>query len=140
MSGRRRVLVAVDDSEGAARAVRFAASVAGALDAEVLAVHALGLLAEIGGDHVVPAQAHRSEVAAQLERWAAPLAEAGVPHRRLLVDGNPVQAVLAVAEQEAVDILVVGKRASAGVPGLQLGSTSQQLVQHAHIPVVVVPG
>jgi len=42
VSGRRRVLVAVDDSEGAARAVRFAASVAGALDAEVLAVILLG--------------------------------------------------------------------------------------------------
>jgi len=134
----RRVLVAVDDSEGAARAVRFVATVAGPLGAEVLAVHALGLLAEIG-DHAVPAQTHRAEVAAMLEGWASPLAEAGVAYRCLLVDGNPVQALLAVAEQEAADVVVVGKRARAGVPGLQLGSTSQQLVQHAPIPVVVVP-
>jgi len=134
----RRILVAVDDSEGAARAVRFVASVAGPLGAEVLAVHALGLLAEIG-DRPVPAQTHRAEVAAMLEEWASPLAAAGVAYRCLLVDGNPVQALLSAAEQEAADVVVVGKRARAGVPGIQLGSTSQQLVQHAPIPVVVVP-
>ncbi|HUO47840.1 MAG TPA: universal stress protein [Acidimicrobiales bacterium] len=134
----RTVLVAVDDSDGAARAVRFVASVAGPLGAHVLAVHALGLLAEID-HHAVPAQTHRQEVAAMVETWAAPLAEAGVAYRCLLVDGNPVQALLAVAEEEGADVVVVGKRAAAGVPGLQLGSTSQQLVQHSPIPVVVVP-
>jgi nucleotide-binding universal stress UspA family protein len=134
----RRMLVAVDDSAGSARAVRFVASIAEPLGAEVLAVHALGLLAEIG-DHAVPAQTHRDEVAAMLEEWAAPLADAGVDVRCLLVDGNPVQALLAAAADEEADVIVVGKRAGAGVPGLQLGSTSQQLVQHAPIPVVVVP-
>jgi nucleotide-binding universal stress UspA family protein len=134
----RRLVVAVDDSEGSARAVRFVASVAGPLGAEVVAVHALGLLAEIG-DHAVPAQSHRDEVAAMLERWSAPLAEAGVAVRCLLVDGNPVQALLSAAEDEDAEAIVVGKRAAAGVPGLQLGSTSQQLVQHSPIPVIVVP-
>ena len=134
----RKILVAVDDSEGSAGAVRFATAWAAPIGAEVLAVHALGLLADIG-HHQVPAQTHRDEVAAMVEGWAAPLAEAGVTHRCLLVDGNPVQALLAVAEREAADAIVVGKRARAGVAGLQLGSTSQQLVQHSPVPVVVVP-
>ncbi|HXX90299.1 MAG TPA: universal stress protein [Acidimicrobiales bacterium] len=138
--GQLRIVVAVDDSEGAARAVRFVARLAPSLGAEVVAVHALGLLAHLGGETAVPAQAHRDEVRALLERWAGPLADAGVPYRCEVVDGNPVQALLSAAADEGADVIVVGKRAAIGVPGLQLGSTSQQLVQHADIPVVVVPG
>jgi nucleotide-binding universal stress UspA family protein len=140
MTAVNRILVAVDDSEGAARAVRFVAGLAPRLGAQVLAVHALGLLTHLGGPEAVPAQSHRDEVLALLEGWAAPLAEAGVAHRCLVVDGNPVQALLAAATDEHADVIVVGKRATGGVPGLQLGSTSQQLVQHSGVPVVVVPG
>ena len=135
-----RILVALDDSDGAARAVRFVAALAPRLGAEVVAVHALGLLTHLGGAQAVPAQSHRGEVLALLQVWAGALTEAGVAHRCLVVDGNPVQALLAAAADEHADIIVVGKRATGGVPGLQLGSTSQQLVQHADVPVVVVPG
>ncbi|HYA67666.1 MAG TPA: universal stress protein [Acidimicrobiales bacterium] len=140
MTASHRIVVAVDGSEGAARAVRFLAEVAAELGAEVIAVHALGLLTHVGGPDAVPAQSHHQEVAALLSRWAAPLDDAGVSYRCHLVEGNPVQALLAAAREEDADMIVVGKRASGGVPGLQLGSTSQQLVQHASIPVVVVPG
>jgi nucleotide-binding universal stress UspA family protein len=139
MTGAHRIVVAVDESEGAARALRFVAEVAPRLGADVIVVHALGLLAHLGGPNAVPAQSHRDEVSALLDRWAAPLEGAGVTYRCLLVDGNPVQALLAAANEADADIIVVGKRATGGVPGLQLGSTSQQLVQHSAIPVVVVP-
>jgi nucleotide-binding universal stress UspA family protein len=135
-----RILVAVDGTEGSARAVRFVAGLAPRLGAEVLAVHAIGLLAHLGGAEAVPAQSHHDELHALLETWAAPLSDAGVAVRCLLVEGNPVQALLTCATDEHVDVIVVGKRATASVPGLQLGSTSQQLVQHSGIPVVVVPG
>ncbi len=140
MTASRRIVVAVDESDGSAHAVRFVAGIARDLGAAVVVVHALGLLAHLGRPEAVPAQSHRDEVRALLEQWAMPLARADVPFRCLLVDGPPVQALLAAAEDEGADVIVVGKRATAGVPGLQLGSTSHQLVQHSAIPVVVVPG
>ncbi len=105
---------------------------------EIIAVHALGLLMELAGA-VVPTVGHRSEVAVVMDEWCRPLAHAGVAHRSLMVEGPPVQALITAARDEAADLIVVGRRGAGGSPGLEIGSTSQQLVHQADCPVVVIP-
>ncbi len=133
------IVVGIDGSGYATRALEWASGLAHDLGAEVVAVHALGLLAHLGG-RPVPAQEHRAEVLAALHGdWTAPLRDAGVAHRCLLEDGNPVTALLSTAQREGARLVVVGSRGSGGFPGLQLGSTSHQLAQHAPLPVAIVP-
>jgi nucleotide-binding universal stress UspA family protein len=133
------LVVGVDGSPYAQAALTVAAALAEELGAEVVAVHALGLLVH-AGTTTSPAQEHRAEVAALLSgEWTAQLRAAGVDHRCELVDGNPVTALQTVADTEHARMVVVGTRGSGGFPGLQLGSTSHQLAQHCRIPVLVVP-
>jgi nucleotide-binding universal stress UspA family protein len=54
-----------------------------------------------------------------------------IPHRR------PAAALL--EEAAGADMLVVGSRGRGGFVGLLLGSVSQQVIQHAPCPVLVVP-
>jgi nucleotide-binding universal stress UspA family protein len=133
------IVVGVDGSANADLALKWTADLAARLGAEVVAVHALGLLVH-QGTTTAPAGAHRAEVAEELQGpWTAPLREAGVGHRCEVVDGNPVTALLRAAEAEDACMVVVGSRGSGGFAGLQLGSTSHQLAQHASRPVVIVP-
>jgi nucleotide-binding universal stress UspA family protein len=133
------IVVGVDASDCARRALAWAVDLARVTGAEVVAVHALGLLAHLD-DTPDPAQARRPAVARALEEdWSAPLRAPGVRGRTMLVDGNPVTALLAVVADTGADLVVVGSRGHGGFPGLQLGSTSHQLVQHATTPVVVIP-
>jgi nucleotide-binding universal stress UspA family protein len=141
----RRIVVGVDGSDDARRALDWAVAlmedrpVEGA-DGEIIAVHVLGLLTLLGGTTIVPSEGHRGEVTELLEHeWCRPLASTRVPHRALVVDGEPVHALMAAAKEQAADLIAVGRRGAGGSPGLLIGSTSQQLVHQAVCPVVVVP-
>jgi nucleotide-binding universal stress UspA family protein len=109
-------------------------------DAELVAAHAIGLLAHLDDGPPVPSHAHLDELRRAFEtRWCAPLRETGIRHRLLFIDGAPVPVLLSVADSEVIDLIVVGSRGLGGFPELLLGSTSHQLAEHATCPVLIVP-
>jgi nucleotide-binding universal stress UspA family protein len=135
-----RILVGVDGSDNGRRALEWAMLLTRQSQGELIAVHAIGLLAHLGSEPPVPSHAHLQELQQAFEtEWCAPLADSGIAYRLLFVDGAPVQILLSVAEAEAIDVIVVGSRGVGGFPELLLGSTSHQLAEHARCPVLVVP-
>jgi nucleotide-binding universal stress UspA family protein len=136
----RHIVAGVDGSENSRRALAWAAELARALRAELVVVHALGLLDRLADGEPVPTAAHRDAIVEAFEHsWCAPLADAGVTARRMVRDGTPVDVLLAVAEHEEADLIVVGSRGIGNVPERILGSTSHQLAARSIRPVVIVP-
>jgi nucleotide-binding universal stress UspA family protein len=133
-----RIVVGVDGSENSRRALSWAVELALELDAEVVAVHAVGLLERFGevadGTGTYSGPRHEFDT-----EWCEPLETPGVRSVRLLRDGNPVSVLLSVADEHDADLIVVGGRGVGGFPELLLGSTSTQVAQHATRPVTIIP-
>ncbi|HEX5614518.1 MAG TPA: universal stress protein [Acidimicrobiia bacterium] len=140
-----KIVVGVDGSDSASRAIEWCARTARALDAEVIAVHAVEEPV-----YPVPTLAYvavpplSDEARAELlqlleEQWCAPLRAAAVTYRAELVDGPAASALVQVAESEGADLLVTGRRGRGGFAELVLGSTSHHLTHHAGRPLVIVP-
>jgi nucleotide-binding universal stress UspA family protein len=134
-----RIVVGVDGSATSREALRWASRLGEALGAEVVAIHALGLL-DRWLDPDASARSWRRTLCALVERtWCAPLAQSGGTHRVEVRDGDPVDVLLAAVEDEHADLLVVGSHGVGGRPELALGSTSLHVLQAARVPVLVVP-
>lgn len=134
-----RIVVGVDGSPTSQEALRWSIGLADALDAEVVAIHALGLL-DRWRDADASARSWRRTLCALVERtWCAPLAQAPGAHRVEIRDGHPVDVLLAAADDEHACLLVVGSRGVGDRPELALGSTSLRVLQAARVPVLVVP-
>ena len=134
----QRIVVGVDGSENSVAAVGWTAGLAAATGAEVVAVHALGLLDHLDSDEAVPSQPHREEIRQRFEGdWCASLARPDVRCRHLVRDGAPVNVLLAVADEEDADLIVVGSRGLGPVASAFRGSVSAHLVDHAGCPVLV---
>jgi nucleotide-binding universal stress UspA family protein len=134
------VVVGVDGSDNAERALMVAARLAVSLDVEVRAVHALGMMTTIDG-HKVPSHDHRAEIEQCLGgQWCVPLAGVtGLRWSAELRDGNPAEVLLHVAAEIGAGMIVIGARGIGGDPDLLLGSTSHHVVHHGVCPTVVVP-
>lgn len=87
----------------------------------------------------VPVDAHRAtdEGLARVERDLAELGLAATV-RRLEHGSDPADALLAVAGEEAVSVLVIGVRHRSPVGKLLLGSSAQRILLEATCPVLAV--
>jgi nucleotide-binding universal stress UspA family protein len=141
--GLKKIVVGVDGSDNSLAAVRWTADLVKDLGPgiETVAVHALGLLERIDrAKDPVPVEHHQAEIERLLnEEWCAPFSDAGVPYRTRLVYGPPVQVLLGTADREGADLVVMGSRGLGRFPERLLGSTSTQVANESHRPVVIVP-
>lgn len=135
-----RIVAGVDGSDNSVVALGWAADLAVLVDAEVVAVHALGLLERLDGGEAPPAHPAGDDVRRRFEEaWCAPLDRPGLRSRRVMREGPPPLVLLAVADEEGADLVVVGTRGVGDNLELLMGSTSTHVVGNAHCPVTVVP-
>jgi nucleotide-binding universal stress UspA family protein len=135
----RTIVVGVDGSENAQRALDWAITLAEPADARVVAVHALGLLDRVDHERVASAS-HRDEILDEFRTvWCAALDASACADERVIVDGTPADVILGAAIDHAADLVVVGERGSGGGPARDLGSTSRRVLEGADRPVLVVP-
>ena len=136
------ILVGTDGSEGAMRAMEWAARLAKASGASVRAVHVLTYNREFLRDLTLDTMTTwRRELDHSLRTdWVAPLVEQGVPHRCALIeDESPAAGLIHAADREQSDLIVVGATGHSSFASRVLGSTSYSLTHHAPRPVIVVP-
>jgi nucleotide-binding universal stress UspA family protein len=138
-----RVVVGVDGSPGSLHALSWAAREARARDATLEVVAAWTyptpvLLIPVAPDPPT-VKSLRTEARGMIDRALEKVAEdvAGLDIEPRVLEGNAPQVLLERGKE--ADVLVVGSRGFGGFRGLLLGSVSQQCVQHATCPVVVVP-
>jgi nucleotide-binding universal stress UspA family protein len=142
----KRILVGLDGSSGSARAPDWAIQVGKPLEAEIVAVYVLELLSPTAvGYGLAPIElpdGWLDDLRRQFENeWSAPLKQAGIRYRTVFETGarGPAPTLIAIANELHADLIVTGSRGLGGFGELLLGSVSHQLVQHAPMPVVVIP-
>jgi nucleotide-binding universal stress UspA family protein len=134
------VVVGIDGSGEARRGLLFAADLAETLDADLLVVHAFGLVGSFGdwrdGVHERELQVNTVMV----DEWCAPLADrSGLRWSSCCVQGNAVDGVLRAADDVDAGLIVVGSHGAGNSLTPLLGSTSHFIVRNSRRPVIVVP-
>jgi nucleotide-binding universal stress UspA family protein len=137
------VVVGDDGSEGAARAVRYAAEEARRRGVTLHVLRAWSIMSTARPADVPPGFA-----ASLAEYESAALAEEQARIGHLLGDDVevPVEvhcvhspaAQALIAASETADVIVVGSRGLGGFRSLVLGSVAEQCIRHASGPVIVV--
>jgi nucleotide-binding universal stress UspA family protein len=143
----RRILVTLDGSPFAEEALGPAQVMAGAFGAELvllLVIEPPVPIADPAGLMVIPATVDaekrlRESAAAYLATITGRLTAEGVAVSSAAVEGSTVAgAVLAEADAQRVDLLVVASHGAGGFERLVMGSVADKVVRGARIPVLVV--
>jgi transaldolase len=133
----KRILVGVDGSAAAAAALGWAGTLARTVGADVL----VATVFEPDQAEVSPERYEEltREAAQRLgAEWSEPLRNLGVTSRPLLLTGS-ADALLEAAEDENVDLVVVGPRGHGSLAHMHVGSLAHHLAHHTTRPLAIVP-
>jgi nucleotide-binding universal stress UspA family protein len=143
----KKILIATDGSASSAEAVDFGVELAAEHEAKVVFVHvapALDVIPEavygIGG--AVPRVPHVLDAAdrVSLEDAEHIAARAGVQATSKLLAGNAAAEIVAYADSQDVDLIVVGSRGHGTIASVLLGSVSRGVLSESKRPVAVIRG
>jgi nucleotide-binding universal stress UspA family protein len=138
----KRILVAVDGSDPARRALQLAAEIAQRFEAKLTLVSVLPSL-PLPEDAYGPratelVEGHRSFSLRLLAVMGAAVDAKGLQLESLVLEGNPAEEIAHAAIEQDVDLVVVGSRGLGAMSRTLLGSVSDRLVHIATKPVLVV--
>jgi nucleotide-binding universal stress UspA family protein len=144
----RRVVVGLDGSPMAKRALAFVSSLAAPARGRVILVTAVELMAMPSQGLIPGARAVAREVNGtnarrgrtairELKRAAAKLERAGWQTRTVITSGEPLRDLLAIVASERPQLLLVGARGTSGVRHLLLGSVAEGAVNRSPVPVLI---
>lgn len=143
MPALKKILCAIDLSEQSEPVAEYAVMLAKLADASIVAVYAAPTLTQYTGFHVPPNTIDNfvGEIVSGAEKSMSEFVAqhfAGVDARGVVVVGYAAEEILAVAEKEQVDLIVMGTRGRKGIDLILFGSVAEKVVKNAACPVVTI--
>ena len=146
-----RILIATDGSKFGEKAAKVGIELAKLSGGKVIIVYvadinkytsSTGLISPFGGpspeaiDNVV---ANIREAGEKATLHVKELARAsGVESDRLIVEGNPPSEILRIAEDDKIDVIVMGSIGKTGLEKFLMGSVAEKVVHDSKLPVLIV--
>ncbi|HEX6268765.1 MAG TPA: universal stress protein [Anaerolineales bacterium] len=135
------ILLAVDGSDHALHAARAAASLAHAMNSQVLRIVVAydPIPPYLGEPYLQDAiNARLDESQKIMQKAVEAIGKVPAEVHTELIEGDAAETIIRVAKTHNSDVIVMGSRGLGRLTGLLLGSTSQKVVSHAPCPVLIV--
>ncbi|PZM66022.1 universal stress protein [Paenibacillus dendritiformis] len=136
----QRILLAADGSKNSIRAAQEAAKIASLAPESFVEILFIADLSKIKNE-VLHSQDHE-EIELKRQQKLIPVAEQlsakNVKHETKIITGDPGPAIVEYANNEKVDLVIIGSRGLNTFQEFVLGSVSHKVVKRVQCPVMVV--
>jgi nucleotide-binding universal stress UspA family protein len=141
----KRILVPLDRSKRAERAIPLAARLAHAAGGTVILVHVVNVGIDVWSS-LAPAPLVRQDlIDLEMKEAMRYLTEAastvdldGIATERVALIGSTASTILSVADSHHADLIVISSHGYSGITRWALGSVAEKVIHHASIPVLVL--
>ncbi len=134
----RKILFPSDFSHTGDAALEYATSMARDRSASLLIVHVEEPpVAYAGGEFYYGIPNPSPDEVLKMLHQIKPT-DASIPYDYRLITGHPASAICKVAEEEKVDMIILGTHGRTGLTRLLMGSVAEAVVRHASCPVLTL--
>ena len=139
----QRILAPIDFSQQAGQALDYAIAWGRQLSAQLILVHVVQSLSEVGID-MAPAlpSAHletlEKELTRHLQGYLQRVEDAGVQGDLIIAHGSPLDEIIEIVKARQIDLIIMGSHGRSGLSHLLLGSMAEKVIRLVPCPVLIV--
>ena len=140
----KKILFAADFSEGSSSSLPYAVDLAKRYGAKLYLVHVIYDIAKTSGSYVPHVSLDElykemeKNAKAELEKCFIEEMRTYKDVERVVLKGTPYEEISRFAEENKIDLIVIGTHGRKGLDRMLFGSTAEQVVRHAPCPVLTV--
>jgi nucleotide-binding universal stress UspA family protein len=142
MGAVQKILCPVDFSATSGHAFIYAAAIAQEFEAELILLHVIEevpMFTAYSGAPVVDTSSEMEKYARAEMMQLAASATTAAKIRSEIVHGKSHTAILKFAQENSVDLIVIGKHGRSHLDYFLFGSVTERVIRRAGCPVMVVP-
>ena len=140
----KRIMLAVDGSEGSSRAATAAFEIAEMTNSKLFIVHVIptpivrqfALMSESDPEEILNKYQSKGEMLLEGVRKAS--IEYGLKTELILDRGSPSDRIISLSKEKDVDLVVIGAKGTSGGGRPGLGSSAERVMSGTDCPVLVV--
>src|SRR5215813_9782682 len=136
-----KILVAIDSFDASMDAADYATSMSKKYNAQLYALHVIHADVDLYGPHETSefTRNMRNEGEKYLNKVKVKANEKNIHIKTEIISSKDIAGgILDFAEENNIDLIVIGTRGRSGFKRLLLGSVASHVVTYAHCPVLVV--
>ena len=133
----KRILCPVDYSEFSAAANEYASVLAQSTGAEIVYLNAVFPEAPFGSYEYFRPESEKKRDCENLKDQFQPTVE-GVASRHVVEFGRPAEEIIKYANENEVDLIVLGTHGRSGLRRMLMGSVAEEVVRNAECPVLAI--
>jgi nucleotide-binding universal stress UspA family protein len=136
-----KILVAIDSSDASMDAADYATAISQRYNAELYALHVIHADVDLYGPHETSefTRNMRNEGEKYLDKVKVKANEKDIHIKTEIISSKDISGgILDFAEENNINLIVIGTRGRSGFKKLLLGSVASHVVTYAHCPVLVV--
>jgi universal stress protein A len=134
----KKVIFSTDFSSASDVALNYATSLAKSMGARLVIVHVEEPPLAYGGGELYYGIPEPDQAALKNMLTGLAPTDPAVPYEHRMLVGTPANEIVALAEQEKADLIVMGSHGRGGLARLILGSVAEVVVRKASCPVLIV--
>ncbi|MFZ3166911.1 MAG: universal stress protein [Candidatus Methanoperedens sp.] len=142
----KKILVATDGSDYTKKATKHALELAKLSGAELHAIYVIDTRYGCGPESCILSDTSPERLKSILGwqgntaiKYIEKLAKKeGIHTERWIVEGNPAEEIVRLAEEQLVDLIIMGTLGSSGISRFLLGSVADKVIRTSSIPVLTV--
>lgn len=137
-----KILWATDFSDESREALSYAGDFARVFDAKILALHVVpdfspvlfNVAPTMKGELVSRVDVIKQDMRARLEELSR---KTGIDFEVSIREGTPAKRIIATAEEEGADLIVMGKRGRSAIEKLFIGSVCNEVLRNSPVPLLL---